>query len=172
MGVRRHLAGMAPLVLLTMGCGSATTNTSTTTTQSAPVTLGTGTGKVTISGNLLLKDGAQWTPKALQLNAFVASPAVGAGVYLQAYQHFTLAELSALQAWGADTVRFQIGQPEMDPQSPLYTASFVAQVQAAVTQARALGLNVILSVQDEGQTGETAPSSLPDAGTSRDGRRC
>ena len=128
---------------------------------------GDGSGKITISGNALLKGGAQWTPKGLQLNAFVASPAVGAGVYAQAYQHFTLGELSSLQAWGADMVRFQIGQPEMDPQSSLYSASFVAQVQAAVAQARTLGLNVILSVQDEGQTGETAPASLPDAGTTR-----
>jgi len=136
--------------------------TGTTTTGS-----GGGTGKVTISGNELLKDGVQWTPKGLQLNAFVASPAVAAGVYLQAYQHFTLGELSSLQTWGADTVRFQIGQPELDPQSSLYTAAFVAQVQAAVTQARTLGLNVILSVQDAASTGETAPTSLPNAGTTR-----
>ena len=154
---------MAFVVLLASGCGSGTTST-TTQTVTSPAT---GPGKVTISGNLLLKGGVQWTPKGLQLNAFVASPVVGAGVYAQAYQHFTLAELSSLQAWGADTVRFQIGQPEMDPQSSLYTASFVAQVQAAVAQARTLGLNVILSVQDEAQTGETAPASLPDAGTTR-----
>ena len=154
---------MAFVVLLASGCGSGTMST-TTQTVTSPAT---GPGKVTISGNLLLKGGVQWTPKGLQLNAFVASPVVGAGVYAQAYQHFTLAELSSLQAWGADTVRFQIGQPEMDPQSSLYTASFVAQVQAAVAQARTLGLNVILSVQDEAQTGETAPASLPDAGTTR-----
>jgi len=166
MGVRRGFAGFAYLVLLlAIGCSSGTTSTTTQTIVITPPA--TGPGKITISGNALLKGGAQWTPKGLQLNAFVASPAVGAGVYAQAYQHFTLGELSSLQAWGADMVRFQIGQPEMDPQSSLYSASFVAQVQAAVAQARTLGLNVILSVQDEGQTGETAPGSLPDAGTTR-----
>jgi len=36
-----------------------------------------------------------------------------------------------------------------------------------VVQARALGLNVILSVQDAGPTGESAPASLPDAGATR-----
>jgi hypothetical protein len=122
---------------------------------------------VSVSGNLLYRNGSVWVPKALQLNAFVASPAVGNGVYAQAYQHFTLSELTSLQAWGADTVRFQIGQPELDPQSSLYTASFVAQVQAAVAQARTLGLNVILSVQDGPQTGQTAPAAVPDAGTTR-----
>jgi len=162
---RRCLAGVTSLLLLTVGCGSGTTNTpATTTTTTSPQG---STKGITISGSLLLKDGVQWTPKGLQLNAFVASPAVGAGVYAQAYQHFTLAELSSLQAWGADTVRFQIGQPEMDPQSALYTASFVAQVEAAVTQARALGLAVILSVQDAAPSGETTPASLPNAGTAR-----
>jgi hypothetical protein len=43
----------------------------------------------------------------------------------------------------------------------------VATVQAAVTQARADGLNVILSLQDQAQTGETSPSTLPNAGTTR-----
>jgi hypothetical protein len=162
--MQRALAALGCAVLLAAGCSSGT---STTTTQTGTTSSGSGTGKITISGNLLLKDGVQWTPKGLQLNAFVASPAVGTGVYAQAYQHFTLAELSSLQSWGADTVRFQIGQPELDLQSSLYTASFVTQLQAAVAQARTLGLNVILSVQDEAQTGETSPASLPDAGTAR-----
>jgi endoglucanase len=124
-------------------------------------------GKITISGTRLMKDGAAWTPKALQLNAFVAAPSVAAGVFLAAYQHYSAAELLALQGWGADTVRFQIGQPEMDPQSSVYSTAFVTQVQGAVAQARADGLNVILSLQDQAQTGETAPASLPNASTTR-----
>ncbi len=161
MSMKRGLSSITSLALLAIGCAGGTTNTATRTSS------GGGTGKATISGNVLLKDGVEWTPRALQLSAFVAAPSVATGVYAQAYQHFTLGELSSLQTWGADTVRFQIGQPEVDPQSNLYSASFVAQVQSAVTQARALGLNVILSVQDEAQTGETSPSSLPDAGTTR-----
>lgn len=163
MSVNRAVPALASVVLLAIGCGGGGASSTTQNT-----TTGGGSVKgVTISGNVLLKDGVQWTPKGLQLNAFVAVPTVAAGTYLQAYQHFTLGELSALQAWGADTVRFQIGQPELDPQSSLYTAAFVAQVQSAVTQARSLGLSVILSVQDAAATGETSPASLPDAGTAR-----
>ena len=136
------------------GSGSQTVATTTTTTTTTPP----GTGNVTISGTRLMRDGAAWTPKALQLNAFVAAPSVAAGVYLAAYQHYSAAELVALKGWGADTVRFQIGQPEVDPQSSLYSAAFVTQVQVAVAQARADGLNVILSMQDQAQTGETAPA--------------
>jgi endoglucanase len=163
MSLIRGIAALASMALLAVGCGGGSASSTTQTT-----TTGGGSVKgVTISGNVLMKDGVQWTPKALQLNAFVASPSVAAGVYLQASQHFTLAELTALQTWGADTVRFQIGQPEMDPQSTLYTTAFVAQVQSAVAQARSLGLNVILSVQDAAATGETSPASLPNAGTIR-----
>ena len=157
----RCLVGVFLLVALVDGCGGSA-GTPAPGVQQAAVAKG-----VSISGNQLLNNGVQWTPKSLQLSAFVASPAVGKGVYAAAYQHFTLAELSALEGWGADTVRFQIGQPEMDPQSPLYTASFVAQLSQAVAQARAQGLMVILSVIDQAQTGETSVASLPNAATIR-----
>lgn len=167
----RVLPALASMVLIMTACsggsgtvGSGTQNTNTGSTATASCS---GVGRVTISGSELEKNCAQWIPKGLQLNAFVAAPSVATGVYLQAYQNFTLSELSALQTWGADTVRFQIGQPELDPQSSLYTTSFVTQVQAAVAQARTLGLNVILSVTDAATTGESSPAALPDAGTTR-----
>jgi hypothetical protein len=55
----------------------------------------------------------------------------------------------------------------MDPQSALYSASFGAQLQAAVQQARADKLSVVLSMQDQSQTGEASPATLPDASTTR-----
>ena len=162
--MRAALIGCAALAAsyVLAGCGVSGTTTSTvvTTTSSTP-------GAVSVSANMLMKSGAVWVPKALQLNAFVASPTVGSGVYLQAYQNYSSATLAGVQSWGADTVRFQIGQPELDPQSSIYTASFVSQVQAAVTKARSLGLNVVLSVQDQAQTGETSPAAVPNAATLR-----
>jgi hypothetical protein len=157
------VASLVTSVALYLASGCASNTAATTTTLPPP----TGPGLVSISGSKLLRGGVQWTPKALQLSAFVAAPSVATGVYLAAYQHYSSAELLALQGWGADTVRFQIGQPEMDPQSALYSASFVAQVQAAVAQARVDGLNVILSIQDQSQTGEPNPATLPDTSTTR-----
>jgi hypothetical protein len=156
---------------LVAGCASGLPGPPSTPAQTSIVNVPapplTGPGLVAISGAQLLRDGNAWTPRGVQLNAFVASPSVASGPYLPAYQNYSVAELLAIVGWGADTVRFQIGQPEMDPQSPLYSASFVAQLQAAVQQARADKLSVILSMQDQAQTGETSPASLPDASTTR-----
>jgi endoglucanase len=161
---RRFLAlSCAYVALLTVcGCSGTGSNPTISPVQTAP-----GPGNVSISGTHLQRDGVAWTPKSLQLSAFVAAPSVASGVFLGAYQNYTPAELVALKSWGADTVRLQIGQPEMDPQSALYSAAFVTALQGAVTQARADGLNVILCVQDQAQTGETTPATLPNASTTR-----
>ena len=120
-----------------------------------------------MAGNTLRRDGAVWVSHGVVSIAFVAPPAAQSGVFLSAYQHYSTDELAAMQAWGADTVRFQVSQPGLDPQNSLYTADFVTTVQNAVLSARALGLNVIVSVQDETQSGETQPAVLPNAATQR-----
>src|SRR5262249_54826380 len=103
----------------------------------------------------------------LNMIAFVAPPSAQAGVFLAAYQHYSTAELSALKSWGADTVRFQVSQPGLDPQNSLFTQAFVDQVHAAVLAARSAGLNVLVSIQDERQSGETTPMQLPNSATIR-----
>ncbi|MBE7158695.1 MAG: cellulase family glycosylhydrolase, partial [Rhodospirillales bacterium] len=159
-------------MLLSLQCafGSITTAVcagllalTTTSTASAQVA----TGAVTVSGNTLLRDGTVWVSHGVVSIAFVAPPAAQSGVFLSAYQHFSVDELKAMKAWGADTVRFQVSQPGLDPQSPLYTSEFVTAVKNGVLQARAAGLNVIVSVQDESQSGEAHPVALPDAATQR-----
>jgi endoglucanase len=124
-------------------------------------------GAITVSGNRLLRDGERWAPHGLNMIAFVAPPAAQAGVFRAAYAHYDAAELSALAAWGADTVRFQVSLPGTDPQNALYTQAFVDQVRDAVRDARARGLNVIVSIQDEAQSGESTPAQLPNQATLR-----
>jgi len=99
--------------------------------------------------------------------AFNAAPSVRQGLFLTAYNDFSPTELEAMKTWGADTVRFMIAQPALDPQAPLYDPTFISHVQTGVTEARAAGLNVIVTVQDESGTGETNPMALPNAGTGR-----
>ena len=122
---------------------------------------------VSVSGVNLIRRGVVWNPHGAQIIAFVAPPAAQTSVFAAASAHYSTAEISAVQAWGADTVRFQVSQPGLDPQSALYTSSFLGQVQAAVTYARSIGLNVIICVQDEVQSGETTPATLPNAATQR-----
>lgn len=140
--------------------------TSSTSTP-APTPTQSSKGAVTVSGNNLLRDGVVWAPHGVVSIAFVTPPAAQQGILQAAYNNFSTAELTAMKAWGADTVRFQVSQPGLDPQNNLYTASFVSAVENGVLAARSAGLNVIVSVQDESQSGETNPTPLLDAATQR-----
>jgi len=144
------------------GCGSSSSNGGTPTNTTASVS-----NPVMVSGLHILRNGATWIPHGVVMIAFVAPPAAAKGVYLSAANAYTPAEFTAIKAWGADTVRIQVSQPGLDPQNALFTQSFVNSVQAAVTAARAAGLNVIVSDQDESQSGETSPTMLPDTATQR-----
>jgi endoglucanase len=154
-----RLLGLTLGVISLSGCGGGTAVIVTPTP--------TPTTSVTVSGINLMRNGVLWIPHGAQIIAFVAPPAVQSGPFAQAYAHYSTAELSAIKTWGADTVRFQVSQPGADPQNTLYTASFVAQVQAAVNFARSIGLNVIVCVQDETQSGETNPATVPNGATVR-----
>ena len=152
--------------LLAAGCSSGTPAAVTsappvTATPAAP------SHPVIVSGIHLLRDGVAWIPHGVVMIAFVAPPGSARNAYLAAANAYTPAEFTAIKAWGADSVRLQVSQPGLDPQNALFTRSFVTSVQAAVTAARAAGLNVIVSVQDESQSGETSPTTLPNAATNR-----
>lgn len=115
-----------------------------------------------------MRNGVVWVPHGLNSVAFVASPSVRTGAFGAAYNSFNTAEIAAMKAWGADTIRFQVSQAALDKDDPtpgLYDADFINQVVAGVTAARTIGLNVIVSVQDEKGTGEMTPTPLPDNGT-------
>lgn len=141
---------------------------STGTTISPPVTT-TLKGAVTISGNQLLRDGTLWIPHCVQVTAFVAPPAAQTPPFTGAYANFSTAEVDSIKAWGADCIRFQLSQPGADPFNTegLYNAAFVKQLVDAVHYTRSIGLNAIVSIQDESQSGETSPTELPNQ-TTRD----
>ena len=154
-----------PLIALVMSlaaCGGGGSSGSGSSTSSA-----TPVGAVTVSGNQFLRDGQPWVPKGVVSVAFNAAPAIRQGLFLTAYNDLSPTELAAMKAWGADTVRVMVGQPALDPQASLYSSTFIGDVQKGVTEARAAGLNVIVTVQDESGTGETSPMTLPNAGTGR-----
>ena len=112
--------------------------------------------------------GGPWTPHGIVQIAFVAPPAAQQGVFADAYKHFSPADYQEMKRHGIDSVRIQISQPGLDPQNLLFTAAFRTQVVDAVHAARAAGLAVMLSVQDEVQSGEShGVASLPNDATSR-----
>ena len=128
-----------------------------------------GQASISVSGGRLQRDGRPWTPHGVVQIAFVAPPAAQQGVFTEAYQHYSPSDYTAMRSYGIDSVRIQISQPGLDPQNPLFTPAFRSQVIDAVHAARAAGLIVMLSVQDEEQSGEKKDrvASLPNDATRR-----
>jgi endoglucanase len=122
---------------------------------------------VAVRGALLMRNEKPWVPHGVVQIAFVAPPAAQKSVFQDAYQHYSPADYEEMRRHGIDSVRMQVSQPGLDPQNRLFDAAFREKVIEAVRAARAAGLVVLVSVQDEGQSGETSVASLPNDGTAR-----
>jgi endoglucanase len=122
-------------------------------------------GNVAVSGNRLLRDGAPWIPHGFYQIAFEVPPSelpMQKPFWTVAAQDYSPAEYAQMREFGADSVRIQVAQPGMDPQDPRSTPDFREKVTGAIRAARAAGLIVIVSVQDEPQTGDPKrPVALP-----------
>ena len=92
-------------------------------------------GGVTVQGSHLVRDGAVWLPRGVQIVGLVAPQGSLTGRYVAANEHFSIAELQAAQAAHADLIRFQVSQYGLDPEDPLYSRSYVEQVRSAVEDA-------------------------------------
>jgi endoglucanase len=125
------------------------------------------TGGVYVQGAHLIRDGAVWLPRGVQIVGLVAPQSVLSARYADANAHFGEAELEAAAAKHADLVRFQVSQYGLDPADPLYSPAYVQQVLGAVEMARGLGLTVVVSLQAEDPAGRARVCPLPDAGAER-----
>ena len=91
-----------------------------------------------------------------------------AAALLNAQLHYGSDELAAIHAYHADTIRFQVSQPSLDPNSTLYDPQYFNDVVSAIKQARADGFVVLVMMQDEMITGDTAEDPLPSLETQGD----
>lgn len=127
---------------------------------------------VDISGTHFTLNGNPWLPKGLQIRGFIArrdfEKSHERGVDYNARINYGPAELAAAKNFGADELRFQVSQPALDPQNPLYDADYVRNMEEAIKSARKNGFVVIISLQDERRSGEPKPHPLPTAATERD----
>ncbi len=100
-------------------------------------------GYVNVSGTHFMRNGVAWVPHGLNCVAFMPSPSVRTGAFGTAYNNFSPAELAGMEAWGADTIRFQVSQAALDIDDPtvpsLYDPAFLGEVVAGVQAARAIG---------------------------------
>jgi sugar phosphate isomerase/epimerase len=110
-------------------------------------------GEISVQGTTILRDGAPWVAKGVTLVGLVAPPALSRGNYAQARQQFGEDELKDVKSFGADLIRFQVSQGGSDPQSTIYSADYLKEVQSAVELARRDGFSVIVSLQAEEPSG-------------------
>ncbi len=122
---------------------------------------------ISVEGSRLLRNGAPWTPRGVQIVGLVAPDNALRGKYVAAHAQFGPGELGAAVADHADLVRFQVSEFGLDPQGPLYSPAYVQEVVGAVQEARSLGLAVIVSLQAQPPAGEPERCGLPDAGAER-----
>ena len=98
-----------------------------------------GSDAVTVQGNHLLRGGAWWTPRGVQIVGLVAPNGSLTGKYVDAKAHFGAAELQAARSHHADTVRFQVSQYGLDPLDPLYSPKYVQEVRSGIQLAGLCG---------------------------------
>jgi hypothetical protein len=81
-------------------------------------------------------------------------------------QDYSINTLLAIRAFGADSVRFNVSQVNLDPQSSYFDATYSGQIVSNVQQARALKLTVLVEINDE-QPPNTARLGMPSDATVR-----
>lgn len=116
---------------------------------------------ITVQGNHLLRGGAVWFPRGVQIVGLVAPDAALSGKYVDAHAHFGAAELRTARSEHADTVRFQVSQYGLDPMDPLHSSQYVQEVRNGIQLARSSGLNVIISMQAQGPAGAAQGQNCP-----------
>ena len=134
------------------------------------------TGEITVAGKQLLRDGLPWIPHGFFQIAFAVPPAAQGKTFAgkppnpafqDAYLNYSPAEYTAMRQAGADSVRMNVAQDGADPENAQYfDRQWLETVIGAVRAARATGLTVILSIQNETQTG-SGGAPLPNDATLR-----
>ena len=156
--MKRHYLGSACIFLLLIGLGSSA--------AAQP------RDQVAVAGATLLRDGRAWTPHGFFQIAFATPPAAfaipGANpVFEEAYNNFSDDEYRKMRETGADSVRINVAEDGADKDNAqFYDAAWLERVERAVRAARRAGLVVIVSLQDEAQTG-ASKSPLPDSVTQK-----
>jgi len=128
---------------------------------------------VGVQGRWLTRDGQIWHPRGVGLGAFTYAPWYknpdhGARLgFVGAAAKFGPKTLRAVKTWGVDSIRFLVSQPGLDPQSHLYSKTYVEALIKGVQLCLDEGVVVIIAMQDQKHSGETDIKPLPTPHTMR-----
>jgi Cellulase (glycosyl hydrolase family 5) len=142
--------------------------TALTTTHSPAYSAEEARGAISVRDTQLFRDRQPFLVNGVQILAFVAPQSVlqRRPWYLRAYQHFRTSLLQRAQTdWHANTILFKFGEPELDPESGIYSEDYIREVIQAVQLARGMGFTVIASVDELPPSGTSSQSPLPTAST-------
>jgi endoglucanase len=121
---------------------------------------------IEIYGNRIFKNGASWSPKGVSTISFVTTTALAIVQTAAAKSNYGAAELNVMRnTFGADTVRFQVAQPGLDPQSVNYDPAYPAQIVSGISLALSMGFAIVVSMDNDAMSSGTG--CMPDAGTVR-----
>jgi endoglucanase len=135
---------------------------------------------VGVEGTHLTINGHPWQSRGVALQGFVRPLALleselaadpnnqEAAQLLNARRSYGRAELAFAHAFHANTLRFQVSQPALDPDSSLYDSGYLNDLVDAIHTARREGFVVMIMMQDEKITGDAAEAPLPTEETRRD----
>ncbi|MBV8925179.1 MAG: cellulase family glycosylhydrolase [Bradyrhizobium sp.] len=128
---------------------------------------------ITIQGKTFYKDGKPWLPKGIQIEGLNRpldnyESAAGPAYAKQGRAWYGPAELNAIKdIFRADVIRFQVSQPGLDPQSPIYRPAYVSELLDAFRLARSRGFVVIVSVDAQSENGIPNLPGMPNDSTVR-----
>ena len=125
-------------------------------------------GEISVQGTTILRDGQPWVAKGVTVVGLIGPANRIGGPYAIAAKRWGSDELTAIKAYGADLIRFQVSPFALDPQSAIYTPDYANTVIQAGRMARAMGFAVIVSMQSGVQLfGITDHRGLPNDSTLR-----
>jgi hypothetical protein len=103
---------------------------------------------VSISGNQILINGVPGTLKGFTFIGRLTPTSCGSQTDVTAWNNWSAAELKAARdAFHTNTVRMQVSLSYLDPQSPVYSPTYVQQIDDSVALARSLGMIAVVSMQ-------------------------
>jgi hypothetical protein len=112
-------------------------------------------GGIGIKDGRLVRGTTRWRPRGVTLTGLALSPAAAAAkpgtVYARAYREVVDhldTQLARYASWGVDTLRFQVSQDALDPQSPVHDPAYLPFVMDALKRARTAGFAVIVSMRE------------------------
>lgn len=122
---------------------------------------------VSVSGNLLYKDGQPFIVRGFTMVGLLSPPGCNQGVGTTAFNHLNQTEMNAAKnVWKANTLRFQVSENGLSGSgfAAGEPAQYLDRIKTGVQLARSNGFVVILSLQDQSiSCGPARPLPVPES---------